>query len=229
MPGDRLAVQCSSLFVLFASCAASGQGPTTPAHRASVTIDAGKVDGTISPMLYGQFLEHMFQCIKFGLHAELIRDRGFEDEPNVLGLPRYWEPYPDGRNDVGMSFVSDQSVSYPGRPNPESGLREHSLRIDTHGGPRARQGLCQGGIPVRKDHEYDGYVWIKTSDYEGRVRVSLESEIEGTPPYAEASLGDIHGDWCSIAFACTPGMTIPWLGWWSSSRAGAGSGSTSCR
>jgi len=57
---------------------------------ASITIDARKVENRISPLLYGQFMEFMFEGIKRGLHAELILDRSFEDAPNVIGLPRNW-------------------------------------------------------------------------------------------------------------------------------------------
>ncbi|MGC8639525.1 MAG: alpha-L-arabinofuranosidase C-terminal domain-containing protein, partial [Isosphaeraceae bacterium] len=87
-----------------------------------------------------------------------------------------------------------------GRPNPESGNREHSLRIDTPEGPTGRHGICQGGIPVREDHDYDGSIWIKTSGYKGSVRITLESEIEGREPYAEAVLEDVHGDWTAYRF-----------------------------
>ena len=51
---------------------------------------------TSSPRLYGQFAEFMYQNIKFGLHAELLRDRGFEEPANAIGLPRYWERDPRG-------------------------------------------------------------------------------------------------------------------------------------
>lgn len=194
------AAACSLALAPWLSMPAAGQDPSAPAHRAAITIDAGKVEGSLQPTLYGQFLEFMFQCIKSGLHAELIRDRGFEEAPNVLGLPRHWEPYPDGRNNTSLGFAADETVSYPGRPNPESGQREHALRIDAHEGPKARQGIYQAGIPVRQDHDYDGSIWIKTSGYEGRVRVTLESQIEGDEPYAEASLDGIHGDWTAYRF-----------------------------
>jgi alpha-N-arabinofuranosidase len=171
-----------------------------PAHRATITIDASKVEGTIPGTIYGQFLEYMFQCIKSGVHAELVRNRGFEEPADALGLSRYWEPYPDGRNDLPVSFASDSSASYPGRPNPESGSPEHALRVDVRGGPTARQGICQGGIPIRRDRDYVGSVWMKTARFEGRVRVSLESEIEGTAPYAEGGLAELRDEWALYRF-----------------------------
>ena len=58
----------------------------------------------------------MFEGIKGGLHAELIRNRSFEEAPNAIGLSRYWERYPDDRNDdYAISFHWDQEVAYPSR------------------------------------------------------------------------------------------------------------------
>jgi len=48
------------------------------AQTASLEIDATKVENALSPNLYGQFAEFMFEDIKGGLSAELIRDRGFD-------------------------------------------------------------------------------------------------------------------------------------------------------
>ena len=80
-------------------------------QRATIKVDASLVRGQLSPLLYGQFLEYMFQCIKGGLHGELIRNRSFEEPANVLGLSRDWEPYPDSRN-------HDLSLISPGMPPP---------------------------------------------------------------------------------------------------------------
>src|SRR2546423_13372586 len=93
---------------------------------ASITIDAGKVEGNISPALYGQFDEFMFEGVKGGLHAEVIRDRSFEEPPNVIGLPRYWERYPDDRNDdYAFSFRWDDSVFYPAPKRVDRAAMQH--------------------------------------------------------------------------------------------------------
>src|SRR5678816_3347046 len=68
-------------------------------QTATLTIDTRKVENRVSPLLYGQFLEFMYEGIKGGLHAELIRNRSFEEPPNAIGLSRNWERYPDDRND----------------------------------------------------------------------------------------------------------------------------------
>jgi len=96
--------------VTLSAVLASGQGArirpapaAAPApFTATVRIDATKVANRISPQLYGHFLEFMFEGIKFGLHAELLKNRGFEEAAtvtgSVTGLPRDWEREPNDRN-----------------------------------------------------------------------------------------------------------------------------------
>src|SRR5437879_2723268 len=80
---------------------------------ATVEIDADRVEGQISPVLYGQFDEFMFEGVKRGLTAELIRDRSFDEAPNAIGLPRYWEREPDDRNDDhGLHFGLASGVDW---------------------------------------------------------------------------------------------------------------------
>ena len=77
----RLAIP---VLVLALVASPSGQA----GDEATVAIDAATVANRISPRLYGQFAEFMFENIKFGLHAELLHDRGFEEAASVIGLPR---------------------------------------------------------------------------------------------------------------------------------------------
>ena len=76
---------------------AEAQQPAAPPLVVSVRVDATKVANRIGPQLYGHFLEFMFEGIKFGLHAELLANRGFEDGPGGAGLPREWAREPNSR------------------------------------------------------------------------------------------------------------------------------------
>src|SRR5689334_18155934 len=60
---NRSAMSCLLICVLIA--AANAQSA-----RATLTIDANKVENLISPILFGQFAEFMFEDIKGGLSAE---------------------------------------------------------------------------------------------------------------------------------------------------------------
>src|SRR5258705_121550 len=125
--------------------------------RATITIDGRSSVGHISPLLYGQFMEFMFEGVKFGLHAELLRNRSFEEPPNVIGLSRYWERYPDDRNDdYALNFAWDDSVRYPDKQRSETQIAEHSLRVDVGDGVIQRHGVFQDRVPVHAGVEYQG-------------------------------------------------------------------------
>ncbi|HEX7771207.1 MAG TPA: hypothetical protein VF435_02225, partial [Pyrinomonadaceae bacterium] len=151
-------------------------------ERASITIDARKVENRISPLLYGQFLEFMYEGIKGGLHAELLRNRSFEEPPNAIGLSRNWERYPDDRNDdYALTFQWDDQFPYP---QQRSEVKEHSLRIEIGDGVIERHGIYQPRIPIRSRLEYRGYFWLRTTDYEGKITAALESDSDQHQVYA---------------------------------------------
>ena len=173
-------------------------------QTASITIDARKVENQISPLLYGQFLEFMFEGIKGGLHAELIRNRSFEEQPNVIGLSRYWDRYPDDRNDdYALSFQWDDERAYP------SSRKEHSLQVQTGEGVIQRHGIYQSRIPIRAGVEYRGYLWVRTTDYDGSVTVALESDVDQSVIHATADINVGKGDWRKYEFSLKPTRSDP--------------------
>jgi alpha-L-arabinofuranosidase len=170
-----------------------------------LVIDASKVENTISPTLYGQFAEFMFEDIKGGLYAELIRDRGFDEAPNTLGLPRYWERDPDDRNDDdALHFSWDASVYSPVRSDANTLSTQHSLQVDVARNDGRRRGIRQGWIPIRKGIEYGGYLWVKNQDYRGTVTVALEADETGGERYAGAVIENLAGDWKQYSFRLAP-------------------------
>src|SRR5947207_13467790 len=84
---QRIAGHLQTLVFLNALCAplVLAQDDSVPA---TISIDASKVEGNISPILYGQFDEFMFEDLKVALYAELIRDRSFNESLNALDLTR---------------------------------------------------------------------------------------------------------------------------------------------
>ena len=174
-------------------------------QRATISIDAQKVENRISPLLYGQFLEFMYEGIKGGLHAELIRNRSFEEPPNVLGLSRDWERYPDNRNDdYGLSFRWDEQFAYPPQRKikVDGDVKEHSLRVEAGEGVIERHGIYQPRIPLKSGLEYRGYIWLRTADYTGAVTVALESDSDHRQIYATANIPAVSkGDWRKYEFS----------------------------
>jgi alpha-N-arabinofuranosidase len=181
---------------------AQERGDSLPA---SIEIHADQVEGQISSMLYGQFDEFMFEGVKRGLTAELIRDRGFDEAPNAIGLPRYWEREPDDRNDdPGLHFRWDDAVYYPTRHEFTDGRAEHSLRVDLGEEDGRRHGIHQVGIPIRGGIPYRGYLWVKSDGFTGHVDVALEADRAGGESYASSEINDVSGDWKKYEFTLTP-------------------------
>jgi alpha-L-arabinofuranosidase len=179
--------------------------------RASVTIDASAVEGAISPLMHGQFLEFMFEGVKAGLTAEMIRDRGFDAPPNAIGLPRDWNRYPDDRNDdYGLAFRWDADVAYPiATEHFDVKPTEHSLRVTVRAGVIERRGFYQSRFPIRSGVTYRGYLWLKTTGYAGQLSVALEQDITGGEVYAEAHISAVSGDWRQYAFTLQPKRADP--------------------
>ena len=179
---------------------------------ASLTIDASKVENILSPTLYGQFAEFMFEDIKGGLYAELLRDRGFDEAPNALGLPRYWERDPDDRNDdADLRFSWDASVYRPVHSDQNTLPSHHSLQIAIARDDGQRRGIRQGSIPLRSGVEYSGYLWLKTSDYSGSITVALEADETSGERYASVLLTNIDAshDWKRYRFTLAPLKSDP--------------------
>jgi alpha-L-arabinofuranosidase len=177
-------------------------------QTASITIDATKVENRISPLLYGQFLEFMFEGIKGGLHAELLRNRSFEEPANVIGLSRNWERYPDDQNDdYALSFVWDDQFAYAAPGQTET--KQHSVRVLAGDGVIDRHGLYQPRVPVRAGVDYRGYIWARTMDYDGRITVALESDVRGEI-YAAADIDHLtKGEWRKYEFTLRPVRSDP--------------------
>jgi alpha-N-arabinofuranosidase len=156
----------------------------------------------------------MFEGVKGGLHAELIRNRSFEEAEGGAGLSRYWERYPDQRNhDYALNFLWDAEVAYPSQRTlivkTDEREKGHSLRVEAGNGAIRRHGIYQARIPIRAALEYRGYVWLKGSDYQGAVTVALESDINLGDVYAAAEINGIGSEWRKHEFVLKPSQSDP--------------------
>jgi alpha-N-arabinofuranosidase len=193
--------------VLLVAAAIAVQAPSGPTPQASpaVEVDASMVDGRISPVLYGQFIEFMFEGVKYGLHAEMIRDRGFEETPDATGLSRYWQRYPDDRvDDYAMSFKRDDGVAYPEVKPSEATTGGHSMRFELKRGVIAHHGLYQPRVNVRQGLDYHGYIWARADSFQGAITAALEADADAGRVYAAERIGDVSGGWTKYSFTLRP-------------------------
>ena len=89
-------------------------------------------------------------------------------------------------------------------------MKEHSLRIEAGDGVIERHGIYQPRIPVTAGLEYRGYFWLRTTDYDGEVIVSLKSDADASQVYAAAKIHPISkGDWRKYEFSLKPAGNDP--------------------
>ena len=190
--------------------AVAGQLPSSTPRTVDIDIDATTAEGRISPLLYGQFIEFMFEGVKYGLHAEVLRDRGFEDAASQAGLSPSWKRYPDDRDDdYALSARRDDDMAYPDTQRSDGTTGGHSLRVDLKQGVVERHGVYQARVPIRQGIEYRGYLWMKTRTFAGAVTIALEADVDGGRVYDETRIAKADGDWTRYAFTLTPGASDP--------------------
>jgi alpha-N-arabinofuranosidase len=207
---DRF-VQLGALLLL--SCVLFHGGVKAQNTSASVEINAGKVVGSINPGFYGQFVEVMFGGVDGPLWDELLRDRGFEEAPNAIQLPRNWNREPDDRDhDPALQMTWDDSVYQPVNQTLPGAKPGHSLRFDISNNQwnlAQRRGISQAQIPIHNAVPYKGYIWLKRSDFDGFVTVALEQDRVDGQSYASVDLHPKGNGWEKYEFTLTPTATDP--------------------
>lgn len=180
--------------------------PTVRAGPTVLQIDADRITGQVSPMLYGLMTEEINFAYEGGLYAELIRNRSFKADAVVPPVssetyevgkylpvtfrpdtkPKYWTVV------GGASMVLDTNT-------PLNEFLNVSLRIDaSSASATSPAGVANGGfwgIPVKPSTTYQVSFFAKASSgFSGPVMVSLES-ADGKTHFASAKLSGLSGEW----------------------------------
>ena len=130
-----------------------------------VVIDAAAVGAPISPLVYGQFIEHLGRCIYGGLWAEMLEDRKFYYP--VTGEAPAWEMFTPGTALVGrrgppvraaraLAVAGRSATRRPSRMVREGALAgEHSPQLAVGGAegagrPEAGAARAARGPRVRR-------------------------------------------------------------------------------
>jgi len=123
-------------------------GASTP--KPVVTVDVTNRGEPISKYVYGQFIEHLGQCIYGGIWAEMLEDRKFY--------------YPIGSEKSPWKTVGPVGVAMS-REN--SFVGEHSPQIGASGA------IVQRGLGLVEGKDYVGRIWLKGAGEMQAVDVSL--------------------------------------------------------
>ncbi len=183
------------------------------AQQATITIDAGTVENHVSPRMYASFVEMMAEDVKWGMTAEMIHDRSFEEAPNYMGLPAPWQLEPDERNDnvAAIRFAQTTEEAYPKLSAADHAV-EHALRVTLK--PEditdSRRGISQGRLSIVSHTKYVGYLWMKSAakdGYVGEITAALQEDNTDGETYAKTTLSTVDGDWRQYRFVLEPAKT----------------------
>ena len=169
-PGATSLVSTAVVCVLL-----SGIGPTAAraqAARLQATIHADSTHASISPYLYGQFLEHIGGIINRGVWAEMLDDRKFYAPVAATeSLPARPGPAPARRwTAIGpiTAIAMDSARAFTGAHSPRITLDATEPR-----------GIRQAGLALRRGNSYVGRVALAAV---GNARVSVALVWGANPP-----------------------------------------------
>ncbi len=134
-----------------------------------IQIDSSKTFEPISKYIYGQFIEHLGQCIYGGIWAEMLEDRKFYFPVPAPG--DIWQTTGAGARVLRASpwkIAGPSGVVVMTTENPLSG--NHSPQITLSGTPA---GIYQEELALIKGKNYTGRVIMRGEGSVGPVQVSL--------------------------------------------------------
>ena len=150
----------------------------------------------VSPLLFGENLEHTRNSVHAGLSAEMLENRKFAGKPgNRKGCADRWIPIGER-----AYFVFDEYEPYTRHAKEyhmNRMLECHAQRI-TLFYPGEEAGIGQSGLTVQKGRAYqfeiavraiqETMLDIRLTDPEGRILASGKMAVEEKQAYAEKSL-----------------------------------------
>jgi alpha-N-arabinofuranosidase len=184
-----------ALLVLSPPLLARPQNDESP--RPTARIAADRTGTPISPLVYGQFIEHIGDIINDTLWAEMLDDRKFfhpvlaaEPEPER----RRFGPPPRRWTSIGPveSVAMDPTDPLAGEHSPR-------VTLDT----AERRGVRQAGLGLVEGKAYTGRV-VLSGATSGPVAVSLVWG-EGASERHSVDVGPLADDWTTLPLAFTAG------------------------
>ncbi len=176
-------------------------GPTPVLH-----IDASKVTGQVSPMLYGLMTEEINFAYEGGLYGELIRNRSFKADAIV---PRVTpETYEAGKY-LPVSFKPDTQPRFwtavggasimLDTNNPLNEFLNVSLKLDAASAsatsPAGVANAGYWGVPVKTRTTYHVSFFAKAAPgFTGPLTVSIET-ADGNTTFAGAEISGLTTTW----------------------------------
>jgi alpha-N-arabinofuranosidase len=191
-PGTRLAFPNSAL----AQTATANTAVSSPTATPLLQIDASRVTGRVSPMLYGLMTEEINYSYEGGIYAELIRNRTFKANAQN---PIFWNAV----GDAVMALDTNQ---------PLNAALNVSLKLDaSKASETSPVGIANGGywgIPMRPNTKYRASFYARAEKFSGSFTLAIQS-ADGKTVFASAKVSKISGEWKKYEATLKTGKVVP--------------------
>jgi alpha-L-arabinofuranosidase len=166
-----------------------------------VTIATGSTGATVSPNLFGAFMEDINYGGEGGIYNDEVRNSGFNDSTNALND---WSSI--NGSGVVAALTSDTTTG------PTAALSQSGkLQITSGISASARAGISNSGyfgVALAPSTSYSVQFYAKaTSGFTGPLSVDLESNT-GTV-YSTATISSITSSWAQYTATLTTGANTP--------------------
>lgn len=139
-------------------------------HPDPVTVDIKQTGEPISPYIYGQFIEHLGECIYGGIWAEMLQDRKFFYP--VTGETPAWDFFKIGDDSYSGAghpiellrrspwmILGNKNLFSMNKDNPYVGAHTPTLDL----GDKGMGGIYQERLAIVKGKKYSGRVILSSS------------------------------------------------------------------
>jgi len=162
-----------------------------------VVVKVSEVVGNISPLIYGQMIEHAYWAVHLGLWAQMLDNGGFEldRDGKHLDIAEGWA--------VASTNPQNRYTCALDAYKPFNAFYSQSIQVAQYVGGQIR--LFQRGLHVKKGKAYNGHLYLR-GKLRGKVAVSLAAA--GIEPLARQELGSVDSKtWKQYSFTLTPNET----------------------
>ena len=171
------------------------------ATEPTLTIDATRPLGKVSPRLYGLMTEEINHSYDGGLYAELIRNRAFLDSKTA---PAHWSLVKENGAEASMALDADHCFN---------DQLSSSLRVSVvNAGKDQPAGVANEGywgIPVRPQTKYRASLIARAAPgFNGALTLSIVSE-DGETVFASGKVSGLAAQWKEFHLALKTGRLTP--------------------
>ena len=164
-----------------------------------IEIDRNVDLGLVSPLLFGNNLEHTRSSVNKGLSAQMLRNRKFAGKPSVMeGVATEW--YLIGEKTYAI-FDGSYTHHYPNHYHMTRWVECNAQQLMCCD-PEIEGGFGQHEIDISKDEAYDFAIVVKCIE-DVDLTVSLTDRYN-TKTYASAVINVKAGDWTRYETVLAP-------------------------